>query len=117
MAVLLHHPGLSQRADFDCACYNQSDAEGVLPSPTLTGRVAGPTALSSYEPPLDDAIASTRNCGSAGCPTFLPQTKVASLATILVNAPPVHEAEVSEKGEEAVPGRQRQIEGVCALPL
>ena len=29
----------------------------MLPSPALTGTVGGPTALSSYEPPLDDAIA------------------------------------------------------------
>ena len=52
----------------------------MLLSPTLTGRVAGPTALSSYEPPLDDAIASTRYCGSAGSPTFLPQTKCSDFA-------------------------------------
>ena len=89
----------------------------MLLSPALTGTVAEPTALSSYEPPLDDAIASTRYCGSAGSPTVLPQTKVASTATTLPNAPPVQEAEADEKGEETVPGRQRQKEGACALPL
>ena len=75
IGVFMLHPGLSQRTDVDWPVVTKSGAKGVLPSPTLTGTVAGPTALSSYEPPLDDAIASTRYCGSAGSPTFLPQTK------------------------------------------